>query len=352
MKGLKTYLEQKEDTAGRDPVICTRTSLSRNISGFRFDIRNRAADRKKILSLVKDAAGTLDELKGYDFYNLQYLEVLKRELLAEENIITEPMVKKAGGRGVMFDLEKSRRLITSVMINEEDHLKIQGVTGGLDIRKTFTRIAGIEKKLEGCLNFAFDKDFGYLTSSPTLLGSGLEVSILAHLPGLVMSLNINDLIKTLNRLNCTVQGYHIHDSEILGNMFLISKESSLERNDSDTVEEMEAICLNIIEQEKKQTEKLKKEKPINVVDNVFRSYGVVKHARLLSFEEGIELLSMLKLGLGMGILDNLRVFDFYRLINIIVTSYLRSYLIDKNATIDEVDQIRADIIRKEIFMRE
>ncbi len=353
MNGLKTYFKQKKDLSGHNPVIYTRTSISRNISGFKFDISNKVEERRKILSLVRNAAAPLDDLKDFDFYHLGKLGKLKRNLLAEENIISKPMVKKSGGRGVMIKLDQGKnRIITSIMVNEEDHLKIQGVVGGPGIKETFRRVDSIEKILEGNLNFAFDGNLGYLTSSPTLVGSGLEISILTHLPALVMSFHINDLIKKLNKLNCTLQGYHIQDSEILGNMFLVSKESSLERNDADTVEEMEAICLNIIDQEKTQAEDLKREKPINVVDNIFRSYGVVKHARLLSFEEAIELLSMLKLGLEMGLLDDLKAFDFYYLINIIGDSYLKSYITEQDASIDQVDQIRADLLREQIFIRE
>ncbi|MGM0365397.1 MAG: hypothetical protein ACQEP5_02545 [Actinomycetota bacterium] len=353
MKGLKTYFKEKKQLSAEGPIIYTRVSISRNIAGYRFEITNSQQNRRKILSLVKEVASGIGELDDFGFYNLGRMGGLKRNLLVEENIISEPMLEKAGSRGVMVKLEKGKNnIITSIMINEEDHLKIQGVTAGLGIREVFGRVSGIEKKLEQKLNFAFDRNLGYLTSSPTLVGSGLEVSVMAHLPALVMSFNINDLIKNLNKLNCTLQGYHIQDSEVLGNMFLVSKESSLERNDIDTVEEMEAICLNIIDQEKQQAAVLKKEKPVSAVDNIGRSYGVVKHARLLSFEEAIELLSMLKLGQEMEILDDLKKFDFYYLINIIGNSYIRSYFTDKDAAVDEVDRIRANILRKEIFIRE
>jgi len=353
MKGLKTYFKQKNLLGAKSPIIYTRASISRNIEGYRFELTNNLGDRKKILSLVRGVVPGINELEDFNFYNLGKLSALKRSLLAEENIISEPMLKKAGGRGIMIKLDnEDTRIITSIMINEEDHLKMQGVIGGLGIKEIYNRIARIERKLENKLNFAFDGNLGYLTSSPTLVGSGLEISVLAHMPALVMSFNINDLIKKLNNLDCTLQGYHIQDSEVLGNMFLISKESSLKRNDMDTVEEMEAICLNIIDQEKQQAKALKKEKPVNVMDNICRSYGVVKHARLLSFEEAIELLSMLKLGQEMGILDNLKEFDFYYLINIIGDSYIRSYMTDRDATVDEVDQLRANILREEIFIRE
>ncbi len=351
MKGLKTYFKNNRAVSLQTPVIYTRTSIARNIAGFNFDITNKLKDRRKILSLVRDAVSGIRELKGFNYCNLGRLGGLNRNLLMEENIISEPMMKKTGGRAVMFNLEESG-MIASIMVNEQDHLKIQGITGGLGIKEVYSRVSNLEKKLEHNLNFTFDANLGYLTSSPTLVGSGLEVSVLVHLPALVMSFNINELIKNLNKIDCTLQGFHMQDSEILGNLFLISKESSLEKNDMDTVEEMQAICLNIIDQEKKQTEVLKEERPVNVVDNILRSYGVIKYARLLSFEESIELLSMLRLGQEMDIVHNLREFDFYHLINIIGNSYLRSYLTDKQASIDEVDKLRADILRKEIFKRE
>ncbi|MCG9479030.1 MAG: hypothetical protein K9H14_02330 [Actinomycetia bacterium] len=350
MKGLTTYLKKRKMVAGNGPILYSRVSISRNLVGYKFGLTIKPQEKKKILSLARIAASDIEEFSGFAFFDLRRLNGLERELLIEGNIITRPMSTKVTGRGVFVRLtDNGSNMISSVMVNEEDHFKIQALKPGWGIRDIHRRVSGLEKKLEDKLSFCFDPDLGYLTSCPTMVGSGLEVSVLVHLPALVMSFKINDLIKRLNNLDCILQGYHIDGSEVLGNLFLVSKESSLKNNDIDTVEEMEAICLNIIEEENLQTEALSKDTPVSIVDNIYRSFGVLKYARLLSFDEAIELLSMVWLGKKLKILYNLKEFDFYRLINIIGNSYIKNYIGEKKDTEDQVDALRADILREEIL---
>jgi protein arginine kinase len=336
--------------ADNGPILYSRVSVSRNLVGYNFGQTISTQDKKKILSLVKITASNIDEFSHFAFFDLRRLNQLERELLVESNIITRTMVSKVTGKGVFIKLkDNGSNTISSVMVNEDDHFKIQALTPGLGLYEGHKNVIGLEKQLESKLSFCFDRDLGYLTACPTMVGSGFEASVLVHLPSLVMSFKINDLIKRLNQLNCTLQGYHLEGSEVLGNLFLVSKESSLKNNDIDTVEEMVAICLNIIEEENLQTEALIKDTPISVADNIYRSYGVLEYAQLLSFDEAIELLSMVLLGKKLKILYNLKEFDFYQVINIIGNSYIRSYFGNKDDTEDQVDAIRADILRKEIL---
>ncbi|MGM0367291.1 MAG: hypothetical protein ACQEP2_01785 [Actinomycetota bacterium] len=349
MRNLNSILLTNPKVVERDSaVILTRASMARNLADYKFSILNNATDRKNLFNLIKQVTGKIDKLGNFRLYNLSNMPKLKRKLLLEKDIISHQMTREIMGKGILVNNEIDE-MLASIMVNEEDHLVIQCSSPGLKIEKVYHEVSKVEKCLEDKLSFAFDRDLGYLTSCPINVGSGFKLSVALHLPAMVVNYKIDDLVDRLNKINCTISGYRTQDSEIIGNLFILSKQSTLEKGDRDTVEEMKAICLNIIDGEKKQIENLKKEKPLTVKDSVYRAYGVLKYARLLSFEEALELLSMVSLGKQLGLFSSLKRFDFYYLINIIGNSYLRSLDGNKNKSIDEIDRKRANIIKEEIF---
>lgn len=344
----KTKLKEKDNS---NIILTTRARLARNLCSYNFGCINDDQKKNDILNLVKDTASKIKGLKDYRFYTIKGLPKIQRKLLIEKHLMSPEMDQRIKGKGILIKFSPNGfKRTVSIMINEEDHLRIQCVASGLDIQGCYNEVIKVEKKLEKKLSFAFDKDLGYLTACPTNLGTGLRISVIAHLPGLVISSKIADFIKNINKIGCSVRGYFGENSEVIGNLFQISNNVTLGKSENEIVEEMQAICLNIIDEEENAKLKLKADHLVSVEDSVYRSYGMLKYAKMLSYEESLELLSMFKLGMDLNIIKNIKSFDFYELINQIGDSHIMLNL-NKNgkATQDQLDLERANLIREKIL---
>ncbi|MCL5069471.1 MAG: hypothetical protein M1308_01015 [Actinobacteria bacterium] len=332
-------------------ILTTRARVARNIAGFRFSSINNEAERKEILDLVKNTFFSAGKNKGYSFHTMNKLSRTQRRLLVERHLVSYEMTLKLSGKGFILRGDSSEMgKAISIMINEEDHLRIQSIIPGLNIYRSYNEVMKVEKDLEKKLNFSYDKNFGYLTACPTNLGTSLRVSVIAHLPAIVVSSRIEDFIKKLSKINCTIRGYFGENSEVIGNLFQIANQISLGKYEDEIIDEMDAICLNMIDEEKSAKDFLKQNKHENVEDSIFRSYGMLKYAKMLSFRESLELLSMLQLGLDIDVIKNIKPFDFHNLIGILGDSnILASYGKNIKLKSDDIDKIRASLIRERIL---
>lgn len=350
----------KERQRNRDSIILTtRARLARNLSGLKFSSISEDGEKNYILSLVKDVTSRLEGFKEYRFYVIKKLPKVFRGLLIERHLMSPEMSYKMTGKGILVNSDifansnhnfSDFKKTVSIMINEEDHLRIQCVVPGFDIRKSVGEVMKVEKKLEKGLNFAFNKDFGYLTACPTNLGTGLRISVIAHLPGLVISSEIDDFIKNINKVGYGIRGFYGENSEVVGNLFQIFNQVTLGKSEDGMVEEMQAICLNIIDTEERARQELRKNNLISLEDGIYRSYGMLKYAKMLSFEESLELLSVIKLGLDLNLVNNVKRFDFYKLISLIGNSnIILSLKENRKLTEDEIDLARAALIREKVL---
>ena len=291
----------------------------------------------------------MKEFKDFSFYKIKDIENSQRDLLFRDYMINTEVSEEMQGEGLFVRNKLHREGTSAVIINNEDHINIQSVYPGLNIYKAYKKVIKIEKNLEKKFDFAFDKNLGYLTASPFNLGTALRVHVIAHLPVLVLSSEIDDLLKRMDRVGCQVKGYFIEQSDTSGNLFEIFNESTLGRSEEDILEEVKAICLNIVEEEGNAREQLKKKDLLGIEDNVYRSFGLLKYAKILSYEEALELLSIIKLGVDLGIINNLDGFDFFGLADKISSSRIIIDMeIGGKINSDYIDSIRADMIRKKI----
>jgi protein arginine kinase len=350
-KNKNSRVKAANDKSDDQTIMTTRARIARNIAGFRFSSINNETERKEILDLVKNTFFSFNRNKGYSFYTMNKLSKTQRKLLVERHLISYEMTLKLSGKGFILRGDSSEMgKAISIMINEEDHLRIQSIIPGLNIYRSYNEISRIEKDLEKKLNFSYDKNFGYLTACPTNLGTSLRVSVIVHLPAIVVSSRVEEFIKKLSKINCTIRGYFGENSEVIGNLFQIANQVSLGKYEDQIIEEMNAICLNIIDEEKNAKDFLRQKKHENVEDSIFRSYGMLKYAKMLSFGESLELLSMLRLGLDIGVIKNIKPFDFHNLIGILGDSnILASYGKNIKLKSEDVDKIRASLIRERIL---
>jgi len=334
-------------------ILTTRVQLARNLSDHKFGSTSSSQEKNDVLNLIIGVASGIRELSDYKFYTVNKLTKVQRRLLIEKHLMSPEMTSRMQGKGVLVkSCPCNHRKSVSIMINGEDHLRIQCAAPGLNVRESYKEIMKIEKKLEKKLTFAFNSKLGYLTACPVNLGTALRISVIAHLPGLVMSSKITDFINNITNIGCRTVGYFGENSEIVGNLFQISRRATLGRSEEDIVEEMNAICLNIVEEEEKARQTLKANHLVDMEDSVYRSYGVLKYAKMLSYEESLELLSMIELGMELGIVKNVKKFNFSKLVNIIGNSHIMlSMKKDKKLREDEVDFIRANVIREKILKR-
>jgi len=342
------YIEKKEQI-----ILTTRARIARNLSNFRFNSASSKEEKREIYKLLKEAFYSSNSKDDFKFFSVARLNKVKRFFLVEEHILSPEMLSKINGRGVIVRLGKDgfdRSL--SILINEEDHLRIQSIYPGLDIGRVYMEVSNIEKDLSNRLRFAYDSDFGYLTSCPTNVGTSLRLSIIAHLPAIVAAGKIEEFIENLINIGCSIRGYYGENSDIFGNLFQISNQVSLGRYEKQIIEDMRAICLNIIDEEKDALKAIREKNEPVVEDSIYRSYGMLKFARMLSYGEALELISMIKLGQDLDIIEFVKPFDFYQLISLLGESNI---ILASNKDLrpgsNEVDKMRACIIREKILKR-
>lgn len=296
-----------------DVVLSTRVRLARNLQRHAFATRIQEAEREQIFEEVRRASeGT--ELKGGMSLNLAQLAPLSRRVLLERHLISRELAGESGeaparGAGLLV----GPRDTLGVMINEEDHLRLQALLSGLRLREAFQRVDRLDEDLGGQLPFAYHHEFGYLTSCPTNAGTGLRASILVHLPGLVLTKEIGKVLHGIGQVGLTFRGLYGEGSEVVGNFFQISNQTTLGKSEEDLVEHLERIVGQVIRHEMDARKVLLRDAPAVIEDKIWRAYGLLRYARSLSFDEVMNLLSGVRLGVSLNLLSGVRVYTLNKI---------------------------------------
>lgn len=332
-------------------ILSSRASISRNLSNHKFPSSCSDEEKNQIIGIIKNSALKTEGLNQLCFLGLPGMTKVQRQVLLSDYQIGEDFISNISGRAVMiYPRSSMKEDALAVPLCWNDHLLIQCAAPGNTINHVFDRVSTMEKLFESKLNFSFNKEWGYLTSNPASLGTALEMSLLVHLPALAINPDIAEFMKNLSKIGCAVGGYSSKSPEVTGNIFRISSSRTLGKSEEEIVEEMNAICLNIVDEEEDARKKLLKKDILGAKDNVFRSYGLLKYARILSFEEALELLSILRLGLDLEIIDKIKDFDYFEIINMISDAHIISnFEMGDKATEDEIDLKRAKLIRDSIL---
>jgi protein arginine kinase len=299
--------------ANADIVLSTRVRLARNLQGHAFSGRTRGAERQQILDRVR-AAVQRTSLRGGPGYALSEMAPLGRRILHERHLVSRELAGLAGeapprGAGLFFDSHDA----VGVMVNEEDHLRLQAILSGLRLQEAFHRVDRLDDELGAQLSFAYHPEYGYLTSCPTNVGTGLRASILIHLPGLVLTKQIGQVLQGISQVGLTFRGLYGEGSEVVGNFFQISNQTTLGKSEEDLIEQLQKIAGRVIQYETRAREVLMRDAPAVIEDKIWRGYGLLRYARSLSFEEVMNLLSGLRLGVSMNLLSGLRVYTLNKI---------------------------------------
>src|ERR1700686_4441958 len=277
-------------------VISSRVRLARNLRQRAFPGWAKKAERTQILELIKPRVEELPEMQDSFSELLQDLSALEKQGLVERPLISREHAAKSVGSAVIMN----RRQTLSIMINEEDHLRMQSIRSGLQLKSAFKLVDKVDSTLESKLDFAYDSRLGYLTACPTNVGTGMRASAMLHLPGLVLSEQINQVIQAVNKIGLAVRGLYGEGTEALGNLFQVSNQTTLGEKEEEIIARLHKVIEQIIEHEQNARQMLLQKKPNTLLDHIGRGYGVLRHAYSMNSKEALNLLSFMKLGIDLG----------------------------------------------------
>jgi protein arginine kinase len=284
-------------------VLSTRIRLARNLAGEAFPGWADVTQRRAILERCFDNLSPQTSLKDGLFFKMSDLTDLEKQVLVERRLVSRELVESPDGTGVF--ISPSQRL--AIMINEEDHLRMQCMRTGFNLRKTWEEIDAVDTAIEDRLDYAFSDELGYLTACPTNVGTGLRASAMLHLPGLVMRQHMEKVVRMVNQLGLAVRGSLGEGSEATGSIFQISNQQTLGESEEQILKRLINILHAIIEQETNARGLLLEKQPTQLMDKIGRAYGILQNGHLLSSQEAVNLLSLMRLAVDFGMMpDNLR----------------------------------------------
>jgi protein arginine kinase len=321
-------------------VVTSRIRLARNLAGVAFPGRAKTAERVEILDKIRPKVEALPEMVDACSLACQDLSPVDKLLLVERHLISrEHAAKKAGAAVVM-----NKRQNLSIMINEEDHLRMQSIRSGLQLRAAFKAINKVDTELEKQLDYAFDSELGYLTACPTNVGTGMRASAMVHVPGLVLSEQINQIVQAVNKIGLAVRGLYGEGTEALGNLFQVSNQTTLGEKEEEIIDRLQKVILEIINHEENARQVLLHNKPNTLLDHVGRSYGILRHAYSMNSKEALNHLSFAKLACDLGIYPDSKRHALDELFIETQPAHLQQGSPQRLST-EERDVLRAEIIR-------
>lgn len=321
-------------------VLSSKVLLSRNFSDLHFPnklnyIKGRD-NGKKIYNALKNELMD-EEFTLYEIWNIK--EEFGKQYL-ERDLITDELMKNSDKSSFILNKEEN----ISIMINEKDHLTLQCISDGLNLEEVFERAMNIDDKIERNFDYAFDETLGYLTASPENIGTGMKVSVMLHLPALTMSEEIKNISRNLSNLGLKIKGIYLDGTNVYGNFYRIANKVSLGLSEEDILKKIKEAILNIIKEENKFREILLSKCKYELEDKVYRSYGILRSAILLDYKEIIELISNVRLGAELSLID-IDENNLDKLLMFISNSSLQNYL-GRHLDAKEIKYERAKLVNK------
>ncbi|MFZ5634565.1 MAG: protein arginine kinase [Bacillota bacterium] len=303
-KTVNTAHSHWMDASGPEPdiVISSRLRVARNLLNFPFPHLLSESDARQIIHSVRLAVDKINQserLGNLELTEMSELTPVERQILVEKHLISPDLLENCQKKAVVLGDDE----VYSIMVNEEDHLRLQCLLPGLQLKEAWERINKIDDALEKTLEYAYDEKLGYLTACPTNVGTGLRASVMLHLPGLVMVNRIRDVLGSVSKLGLAVRGLYGEGTEASGNLFQISNQVTLGPTEEDIISAIISVAWQVISSERAAREALIRERREQIEDRVWRAYGLLSNARVMSSEEAVRLLSDLRLGVSMSIID-------------------------------------------------
>lgn len=328
-----------------DVVLSTRVRLARNLENHRFGLRADEQEKEAILEAVRSAAQGSSALEPGTALTMRRLPESTRRILLERHLVSKELIGEDGGEppahSALFLADEDA---LGVMVNEEDHLRLQSLVSGFRLREAWRRADELDEGLAEHLKYAFHPEFGYLTSCPTNVGTGLRASVLVHLPALVLTQEIGKVLQGISQVGLTFRGLYGEGSEVVGNFFQISNQTTLGKTEEDLIDHLQKIVQQVVQYEKQARSVLLRDARTVIEDKVWRAYGLLRFARSISFEEVMNLLSGVRLGLGLKLLPGVRVYTLNQIMIFTQSAHLEK-LAGTTLPAGDADTYRASYIR-------
>lgn len=329
-----------------DIVMSTRIRLARNLRGHLFPIASNPEDANQVDEVVKEVLLNSGE-KGYEYMRMSDVPLLDRQILVEKHLISPQLTDSKRNGAVILSEDET----VSLMINEEDHIRIQCIYPGFQLENAYEHADSVDNELEDKLPYAFDEEFGYLTSCPSNTGTGMRASVMMHLPALTITKQIDRIIPAVTRLGMVVRGSYGEGSEALGNIYQISNQTTLGKTEKEILADLKNVALRLIAHERRSREVLLAKSKIALENKLFRSLGIIKYARLLPSGEAARCLSDVRLGIDLEIIQDIDMSILNELMIFMQPGFLQQYA-RTELTAEERDIFRADLFRERLSVNQ
>lgn len=324
-----------------DIVISTRIRLARNLAGRPFLSKATAEQRDEIAAMLRERVSDARVAEDVEFFDLAECPDLERQLLVERHLISKNHAEAEGARSVCI----TRRETLSIMLNEEDHIRMQALRCGLQLDECWDDINRVDDRIEGQLEYAFSPKFGYLTACPTNVGTGIRVSVMLHLPALKLTGEMERVLRTARDMKLAVRGLYGEGTEATGDFYQVSNQLTLGKSEREIIANFKnSVIPRIIEYEKAARQTLLTQREAALDDKIYRALGTLRHARQISSEETLFLLSAVRLGVNLGRLREVDVRTVNDLFVLTQPAHLQALHGDR-LTGEERSIVRANFIR-------
>jgi len=326
-----------------DIIISSRIRLARNLSDYPFTSRASDEQKAEIVEILKDK---IEKIRGKSgpltYFDLSTRDALDLEFLVERHLISKELAQSTGARGVAINAEET----VSIMVNEEDHLRIQVLKSGFQLGETWEIIDEVDDAIDSEINYAFSMELGYLTACPTNVGTGMRASVMLHLPALMFTRQIDKVITAVGKMNLVVRGLYGEGTQYAGSLYQVSNQVTLGKSEEEILDNIVSTVPQIVRYERRAREMLLSQSRPKLEDRIYRSLGMLRSARTISSSETITLLSHLRLGINLGLV-NMDIGQVNQLFIRTLPAHLQK-LEGKELDTDDRDAARAAFIRKNL----
>ena len=345
---FEEFLQNKESWLnGKGPdsdiVFSSRIRVARNAKGYLFPLRATAVQREEVYEKIKAAIPGVKQLKDSMAVSMNGLDDVDKMFLLERHLVSQEHLSSQRGKGVVITSDEH----VAVMINEEDHLRMQVITSGFDLGKCWDILNSIDNDLSKKISFSFDSEIGYLTACPTNVGTGLRASCMLHLPALVLTKRINKILELLAKISFTARGLFGEGTQALGNFFQVSNQVSLGVSEQELIDNLVGVVNQVKQQELDARQLLLKKYRMSLEDSIGRAYGILRNCRMIDTKEAFSHLSVLSLGLDLGIIKKIKRETLNNLFIIIQPAHLQK-IEGRPLKEGERDYIRAQVVRDKL----
>lgn len=332
-----------DHTAEDDIIVSSRVRLARNIKGEVFPQRAAVEDKVRLLGRVSPVISGLASMHSAVALDMAALNWTEKHVLRERHLISVEQSENGKGSGVVLKDDESM----AIMINEEDHLRMQALSPGLALQEEWRKIDEVDSELEGHISYAFSRRLGYLTACPSNVGTGLRASVMLHLPALNLLNEMEQVFKGLTRIGLAVRGLLGEGTDASGNMFQISNQMTLGEAEKSIVDRLTDVVLEVSGHEKNARVRLAEQRKVYLLDYVGRAYGVLMNAQLMSSREMLDLLSSLRLGADLGMVRDVSAATIRELMLLTQPGHMQ-IMMERELSPEERDQVRARMIRDKL----